>query len=157
MLIGFQTIGLLPGRLDTSDLIMAFLTLYWFITVITTPGYRIVVTPLLFLNLGLLAFAFLSAANGGIMTLVAMMPLLKAVFVAFFIVDVVRDKERILFFFKALLVITTVSAVIGILQEILYLSYEIILAHYDSKRIYLMLEHRPSATFLRVVRMRRTR
>lgn len=150
LIIGLQSVGLFPGRIDGSDLFFVFFIAFWLISVFTTKRYGIIGSPLSFLNLVLLLFAILSAINGGLSVIIKTAPLLKAILTSFLIVDIVRRKEWVIFFIKTLVVVTTFSAIIGILQEILFLYNGTVLAQYDTKYFNLMLEHTPFGTFLRV-------
>lgn len=150
LLIGFQTVGVIPGPLDTSDIVFGIITILWLVNVITSERYDIHGSPLNFLNLTLLFFAVFSVINGGLPAIFAMTVLIKAVVTSFFIIDILRRKEWIVYFIKALFVITTISAIIAIIQEIVFYTTGFILAMYDAKFIKLILEQTPFGTFLRV-------
>lgn len=150
LLIGLHTSGLLPGKLDSSDILFGLFVILWLIYAFTSKGYKIVSSPFHYLNFALFFFAVLSAVNGGIFTAINMMPLVKAIVTAFLIIDLLRRKELIIFFIKALLVVTTGSAIIAIMQEIVFLSTGTILAWYDTKFLVLLLESTDFGTFLRV-------
>lgn len=150
LIIGLQSVGLFPGRIDGSDLFLIFFIVFWLISVFATEKYNIVGSPLNLLNLVLLLFTILSAINAGPWFMIKMAPLLKAMLTSFLIIDIVRRKEWVIFFIKALVVITTFSAIIGIFQEILFLYNGTILAQYNTKYLNLMLQSTPFGTFLRV-------
>lgn len=150
LIAGLHTVGLIPGKLDTSDLILGMLMVWWFINLFVTKDYKIAVSPLHFFNAALLLCAFLSVVNGGFFVIFSMFPLAKAIVSSFFIIDIVRRKEWTIYFIKTLFIITTISALVGIFQEIVFLVSGKILFEVDPKFLKLILEPTPFGTFLRV-------
>ena len=149
LLTGLHTIGLFPGGFDSSDIMFAAFIVLWLFSVFTTERYTVIPSPLHYFNLALFFFAVLSSVHGGFAVIFSMAPLFKAVFMSFLIIDMVRKREWVFFFIKVLVVITTVSAIIAIIQEAVYLQRGIILAQYNAKFVKLILETTPFGTFLR--------
>ncbi|KPJ98810.1 MAG: hypothetical protein AMK71_10825, partial [Nitrospira bacterium SG8_35_4] len=150
LMAGLHTIGLFPGGLDSSDIMFGVFIVLWLFSVFTTERYTVIASPLHYFNLALFFFAVLSSVHGGGSVIFSMAPLVKAVFMSFLIIDIVRKREYLFFFIKVLFVITTISAIIGIIQEIVYFQRGIILAQFDAKFIKLIVESTPFGTFLRV-------
>lgn len=150
LIIGFQTTGISLGHLDTSDLFFVIATPLWLITIFTTRKYTIIGSKLNLLSLALLSCAILAMINGKLSTIPDMLPLIKASLFSLLIIDIVRRKEWITYFMKALIGVTTMSAFIGIIQEILYLGTGVIYAKYSKQTLTLILEETPMGMFLRV-------
>jgi O-antigen ligase len=150
LMIGLHTIGLFPGGIDSSDIMLGLFIVLWLFSVFTTERYKIIASPLHYFNLALFFFAVLSIINGGASVIFTMAPLFKAVFMSFLIIDMARRKEWVLFFVKVLFVITFISAVIAIIQEGVYLTKGIVLAQFNTKFVKLIFESTPFGTFLRV-------
>jgi len=150
LIAGLHLVGIIPGRIDTSDLIFGALTIWWLVTVSVTKGYKITGSPLHFFNIAMLMTAFLSMVHGGLGIIFNMLPLVKAIAFSFFITDIVRRKKWTVYFIKTLFVMTAISAVIGIFQEMVFLARGTILFTVDPKFLKLILESTPLGTFLRV-------
>lgn len=150
LMTGLHTIGLFPGGIDSSDIMLGLFIVLWLFSVFTTERYKVIASPLHYFNLALFFFAVLSIINGGVSVIFSMAPLFKAVFMSFLIIDMARRKEWIFFFVKVLFVITVISAVIAIIQEGIYLTKGIIIAQYNTKFVKLIFESTPFGTFLRV-------
>jgi hypothetical protein len=149
LLVGLHTVGLIRGVIDTSDLIFGMIVVLWFVSVLASPQYKIVGAPLNLLNLALVLCAILAMINGGT-NLIVLIPLIKAVVTSFLIVDIVRRKEWVIYLIRTFLIITTISALIAILQEVVFFFSGIILATYDPKHVRLVLESNSLGTFFRV-------
>jgi hypothetical protein len=149
LIAGLHTIGLFPGSFDSSDLMFIAFIVLWLSSVFTSEHYKIITSPLHYINLALVFCAVLSIVNGGIFIIFSMIPMLKGMLLSFLIIDMVRKREWTFFFIKVLFVITTISAIIAIIQEFVYLSSGTILAHYDAKFVKLILESTPFGTMLR--------
>jgi len=150
LIAGLHLVGIIPGRIDTSDLIFGMLTVWWLVTVFVTKGYKIAGSPLHFFNIALLMSGILSIMNGGLFVFFSMFPLFKAIGFSFFITDIVRRKEWTVYFIKTLFVMTTLSALIGIFQEFVFLVRGTILFEVDPKFLKLVLESTSFGTFLRI-------
>jgi hypothetical protein len=150
LMAGLHTSGLLPGKMDTSDLLFGAFTVWWLVNAFVNKSYRIVSGPLNFLNLALFTCAILSMINGGLSVLFRMLPMIKAMVICFFIIDIIRKKEWVVFFIKTLLVVTTISAITGIVQEIIFLLNGTIAFSVDPKLLKFLFEPTPFGTFLRV-------
>jgi hypothetical protein len=130
--------------------VFGMFVIWWFVHVFVVKEYKIVGSPLHFFNLALLICAILSMTNSGLLIAFNMLPLVKAMIFSFFIVDIVRSKEWTVYFLKTLLVVTVLSALIGIFQEIVFLLRGTILVEVDQKSLKFILESTPFGTFLRV-------
>jgi len=150
LIVSFQMIGIFPGRLDISDLFFVTIVPLWLILIFTRKNYQIVGSSLNYLNLALLSIGILSVINGGLASINTMLSLIKAMLFSFLIIDIVRRKECVVYFMKTLIVVTTFSAIVGILQEIIFLKTGVIFAAYDKRNIGLILEQTSMGTFLRV-------
>ena len=150
LIAGLHLVGIIPGKIDTSDLVFGALIVWWLVTVFVNKGYKISGAPLHFLNIAMLITAILSMTHGGVGVIFSMLPLIKAIVSSFFITDIVRRKEWTVYFIKTLLVITALSALIGIFQEMVFLARGTILFTVDPKFLGLILEPTPFGTFLRV-------
>jgi hypothetical protein len=150
MIVGLHTSGLLPGKMDTSDLLFGAFTVWWLVNAFVNKSYRIISGPLNFLNLALFMCAILSMINGGLSVIFRMLPMVKAMVICFFIIDILRKKEWVVFFIKTLLVVTTISAITGIVQEIIFLLNGTIAFSVDPKLLKFLFEPTPFGTFLRV-------
>jgi len=150
LIAGLHLVGIIPGPIDTSDLIFGALTIWWLVTVFVTKEYKITGSPLHFFNIAMLMTAILSMINGGLGVVFSMLPLVKAIVFSFFITDIVRRKKWTVYFIKTLFVMTAISALIGIFQEVVFLVKGTILFTVDPKFLKLILESTPFGTFLRV-------
>jgi hypothetical protein len=150
LIIGFQTVGLVQGRFDSSDIFFALLFLSWFINILTTKEYEIVGSKLHVLNAIFFIFALLPAINSGLFTFLSTIPLVKAIITSFMIINIIRTKESVIFFMKTLFLVTTLSAIIGIVQEIVYLLNGRILFSVSEKVLSFLIEKNSLGTFVRV-------
>ena len=150
LIFGFQYTGIIPGKINTSDVFFVIIIPIWLATLFTTIRYKVTWSLLNFLNLAMLACCVLSLINGRTTSMIKMLPLSKAILFSFLIIEMVRETKWIAFYLKTLVVITTISAIIGIFQEILFINSGIILAFYESSTMNLILEPTSLGTFLRV-------
>jgi hypothetical protein len=150
LIAGLHLVGIIPGKIDTSDLIFGALIVWWLVTVFVDKGYKISGAPLHFLNIAMLMTAILSMTHGGVGVIFSMLPLVKAIVFSFFITDIVRRKEWTVYFIKTLFVITAISALIGIFQEFVFLYNGTLLFKVDPKILKLILEPTTFGTFLRI-------
>ncbi len=150
LIIGFQTVGLVQGRFDSSDILFALLFLSWFINILTVKEYEIVGSKLHVLNTVFFLFAMLPTINGGLFTLLSTIPLVKAIVTSFLIINIIRTNESVMFFMKALFVVTTLSAVIAIVQEAAFLFTGKILFSVSEKFMSFLMETNSLGTFVRV-------
>jgi len=150
LIAGLHLVGIIPGKVDTSDLIFGALVVWWLVTVFVNKEYKISGAPLHFLNIAMLMTAFLSITHGGLSVVFNMLPLVKAIGFSFFITDIVRRKEWTVYFIKTLFIMTAISAVTGIIQEMVFLSKGTILFKVDQRFLKLIMESTPFGTFLRI-------
>ena len=119
LLLSCHLDGIIRQILNITVLMVLFL---WLIYVFANKYYKIIWSYWHLLLLFLLLSILLSIVNGGVMSLVVL-SLRVLAFIAFFLmVNMIRDRETALFSLKIYLSLATFSAVIGIFQEIIYLS-----------------------------------
>ncbi|MBC2694140.1 MAG: O-antigen ligase family protein [Desulfobacteraceae bacterium] len=145
----------LTGRIDLSDLVAILFLILFFVYNFTYPEYKLEKNPINLLNLLLFGFAFLSTginAKGSIIALLVLtMPLIKALMVFFLVVNLVRKRHQAIFFLKTFIVVTTFSAFLGIIQEIIYFFTHIALVGVmDDKAKDFIFEYTSYGNFLRV-------
>ena len=150
LIAGLHLVGIIPGTIDTSDLIFGALVVWWLVTVFVNKGYKISGAPLHFLNIAMLMAALLSVTHAGFSVVLNMLPLIKAIGFSFIITDIVRRKEWTVYFIKTLFVITVISAVTGIIQEAVFLTRGTLLFKVDPRALKLIMESTPFGTFLRI-------
>jgi hypothetical protein len=150
LITGLHTVGIFQGMIDSGDVFFAIFFSFWIIRILTTKEYEIVGSKLNALNLILFTCAILPSMHAGFNILFSMMPLVKAMITAFLIIDIIRSKESIVFFIKTLFVITTISAIIGIIQEIVFLINGTILFPFPEKFLFRVIETNSYGIFLRV-------
>lgn len=150
LLILSSQVGL-GARIDPSDFLIFGVLLFFLINVFVNTSYKIRL-PASLLFLAFILFAVLSLINGGS---IFMLPsLLKLSVVFFLIANLIKTKDHYLFAIKVFIVITTCSAIIGIVQEIIFLTTGATLVGFiPPQMIDQMYESTPWGIFLRIPAM----
>lgn len=151
-LIGLQTIALTSiGRIDFSE----FLLLFYATVLIARAMVRqekIIVTGFDLLNILFVMFVLLSSVVGGIVVfLSSSMTMVKFLLIGFLIVNTLKNMDDLKFFLKALVVITLVSALIAIVQEVIYLAFRVpVIGFVDKSNLKFLFEETVFGKILRV-------
>jgi putative inorganic carbon (HCO3(-)) transporter len=150
LLILSSQIGL-GARIDPSDFLIFGVLLFILVNVFVDTSYKIRL-PASLLFLALLFFAVLSLISGG--SILMLPSLVKLTVVFFLIANLIRTKEHCLFTIKVFIVITTCSAIIGIVQEIIFLTTGATLVGFIPPQMRdQMYESTPWGIFLRIPAM----
>ncbi len=153
-LITSQTSSLLAlsssSNIDASDFAaLAFLGVLFCRGLMKQGTLRF--TTMEFLNLILLIAMLLSVINGSFYTLAYLAYPAKAFILAFLVINFVKDRDSAYYFIKVYILVTAISAVIAIVQEIAWLTAEVPLIGFVSeKNMKLMFESSSMGKFLRV-------
>jgi hypothetical protein len=118
-LIGYQTNAIQLFIIDISDITVGIFTLVLFLSALVNKEHRFVRSPINFLNAVFslcIIFSFIMALN-----LRTMFILIKSMMLFQVMINFIRKKEFVLVFVKLFIIISSISAVIGIIQQILYL------------------------------------
>ncbi len=126
LIIGDQTKGLTGKGADLADLVVLSAFIIWLIKNFMNEDSRVKWSKFDLLILGLILLAFLSESNTGRISYFRLAKGLKCFGVAFIVVKLITTKDDLYFFIKSLIIIISVSAILGILQELLYLQTGII-------------------------------
>ncbi len=120
LILSTHIFALGSGHLESTSFIVP---LFLFVTALDLfMDERVNVSPVFFLMLALLAFAILSLVNGRLPSVVRLLKEMKYFSMFFLIVLNVRDLKHLRFALKAFIVLAVLSAIIGIVQEILFVS-----------------------------------
>ena len=119
LLLSTQFIALAPGNLVANIALFAIL-FTWFIYIFMHKEYKIIWSPLYILLLLFLLSILLSVFNGGSMSLIRLWHFIKSIVVFYIMVNLIRDREIVIFSLRIYLLLATFSAIIGILQEIIF-------------------------------------
>jgi hypothetical protein len=154
VIVSYQTKALLSaGRLDISDVVLLMFLAVWVLHIFMNDDEELAFSPAFFLLLGFYGAMALSAVNGKFPSLVRLTLLGKNLIVFVLLAYYLRNREMFRYFIKVLVVMTAVSSVIGIVQEVLYLRYGILLVGHtnvENRHSFLFLEETSLGTFLRV-------
>lgn len=152
LLIGFQAQSLTKwGKLD-----LVSIALFIFLLVIVMWSLvrhrRLKLTGIDLITLLLALSVFLSAITAGLVQLaINMLTMTKIILISFLIVNAVRNRGYLVFFLKCFVIMTVISSLIAIMQEILYLTTHILVVGVvDQKTLNLMFETTSYGDFLRV-------
>jgi O-antigen ligase len=120
LLLSYHLVGLTGRKIDITDFVFLVVLFLWLIYIFANKHYKIIWSywHLLFLILSL--SILLSLLNGDYMSLVFLLRVFKAFTVFFIMVNMIRDRETAIFSLKIYLSLATFSAVIGIIQEIVF-------------------------------------
>jgi O-antigen ligase len=118
-LTGFQTNAIQLSIIDLSDVTVGIFTLVLLQTALVNREQRFIRSPLVALNA-----IFLLCMIGSFIENVnprTMLILVKSILLVFLMINFMRTKEFVVAAIKLFIIISTVSAMIGIVQEILYM------------------------------------
>jgi hypothetical protein len=118
-LIGYQTNAIQLYIIDISDITVGVFTLILLLSALVNKEYKFVRSPINFFNAGYflsIIFSIIMALN-----LRTVFILIKSLMLFQVMINFIRKKELVLAFVKLFIIISSISAVIGIIQEILYL------------------------------------
>ena len=150
IIIGDQTKGITPG-VDLADVVIIFSVFLWLIQNFMKNRFTFEVNKFNFIILALLFIIFLSMMNGGTKSVVYFITKGLRNFLAIFIIIVnVDNKKKINFFIKSLIIVTSISAIIGICQEILFGYAGIIFPARHHVPMGLLVEETAIGTMLRI-------
>ena len=152
-LIGVQTIALTRvGRIDSSEIIVIVFLLLFAVKYMVVHK-KVTVTPFDLMNLLFTISVLLPTFNNGRLFdfLSTVLTVSKLLFIGFLLVTCIENKDNMIFFLKWFVIITGVSSVIAILQEIAYIVLGIpIVGFVDREALRLMIEPTSFGNFLRV-------
>jgi O-antigen ligase len=120
IILSLQLTALSGVRLEVSDFVIIGIVFLLFIYLFRNSHYTIRISPISLIILALLFFSILSATAGGLNSLISTSNLFKSILIFFLVVNFIRTKNHVIFTIKALILVTTFSAIIGIVQEIIY-------------------------------------
>lgn len=117
--IGLQTDALSPLPIALGDLVIGvYFSIFIVICMVKKSELKITIIDIL--NLSFLLFIMLAISSGYITSSLAAVKFIKLMMLSFLIVNLCTDREGLIFLIKWLIIITTISAFIGILQEAVY-------------------------------------
>ena len=120
ILLSTQLVALTPGRIEISDFVVLAVLSVWFLHIFMNKEYKITWSPSYILILLFLLSVLLSFFNGKSLSLIRLFSVTKTIIVFFIMVNIIRDRETAIFSLKIYLLLATFSAIIGILQEIIF-------------------------------------
>lgn len=120
IVVSLQFTALTGKRIEISDFVTIGSILFLLIYASLNTDYRFEMSTSSFLLLVILFFIFLASAVGGIGSLLSSSKFVKSILLFGLILSLFREKKAAYFFIKTLVMTTTVSAIIGIFQEIIY-------------------------------------
>lgn len=130
LLILSSQVGL-GAKIDLSDLTVFIILFFFLINTFIDSDYKIKVP----LHLLLLALMFFIVLSGSIPSLFKLPSVLKSILAFFLMVNLIRSKEHAFFAIKVFIAITTCSAIIGIAQEIIFLTTGLSLVGFVSSKM----------------------
>ncbi|HDZ00626.1 MAG TPA: O-antigen ligase domain-containing protein [Nitrospirae bacterium] len=120
--ISLQVVGLSPlSKIDAKEVILLTFIIIFFISSMVEQK-NIKITLLDILNLCFLSALILSVINGGISSFIQIITFVMAMAVCFLIINSCTDSNLLRQQVKWLIIVTSISAIIGVLQEVVYLS-----------------------------------
>ncbi|MCF6158411.1 MAG: hypothetical protein E3K32_07530 [wastewater metagenome] len=149
-LITLQTIAFSPSKLDLSDLTIVIFFLIFLIK--TSLEKKVIkVTVLDILNLCFFTLLFLTTINGRISSCFSILTFLLIMPLSFLIVNSCSDKEMLTYAIKWFIIITAFSALVAIIQELIFIMTGIPLVGFiERKELRHMFEVTPMGDLLRV-------
>ena len=138
------------GRLDGFDLITG-LFLFALIIRCLARDLPVFISPFDIFSLLLIGTAFFSMSIAGVSQILNIILLIKASIVVFLITNFIIDRRTLYLFIKCFIIVTIISAVIGIFQEIVYLTTgELIIGMVDKLTMSNYFEDTSFGRFLRI-------
>lgn len=138
-------------KIDLSELVMLVALFALFLKSVVT-GKKLVISLLDILNLAFVAATLISFMNAGIISFVVYAPtLVKFILILILLSNFIYKRELFVFSLKCMIVLTCISSLIGIGQEIIFKTTGILLiGMVDKKNISLMFEMTSQGAFLRI-------
>jgi len=151
LLLSTQFMALTPGRLEINDFALLAVVFLWFPYIVLNKEYKIIWSPRYTLLLLFLLSVFLSVFIGGRQSANRLPGNIKNVAFFFLLVNIIRERETAISSLKIFLSITTFSAIIGVLQEIIYLLTGVVIVGFVQERAkQYMWESTPLGNLIRV-------
>lgn len=152
-LIGVQTRSLTTlGRIDLIELLLIiFLFVLLLNSIVKYEKFKVTVLDLL--NLLFIFSVFLSAVIGGVGSfLSSLITMIKFLLIVFLIVNSIKNEDTLIFFLKWLVIVTTISSIIGIVQEAIFVRLGIPITGFfvDKDSMRFMFEETSFGTLMRV-------
>lgn len=149
LLVGYQTNAIQLAIIDLSDVTIAFFALILFLTAMANKEHKFIMSPVNYLNIILLLFIVLSFMNQIYPRLFLIF--IKSILLFFLIINLINKKEHVITFVKLFIIVSTCSALIAIIQEIVFMTTGYTLAGFISAAELLkMTEKTPLGSFYRV-------
>ncbi|MBI5183944.1 MAG: O-antigen ligase family protein [Nitrospinae bacterium] len=126
LIISDQIKGLIPIAVDPADIVVLSAFIIWLVKNLMNEDSRVRWSKFDLLILGLILLAFLSMINAGQIPYVRLAKGLRCFAVAFIVAKLITTKDNLYLFIKSLIIIISISAILGILQEILFVQTGII-------------------------------
>lgn len=138
-------------KIDLSELVM-LVALFVLLLKSAVTGKTFGISLLDILNVAFVAAALISFMNAGIIPFVVYAPtLVKFILILFLLSNFIYNRELLVFSLKCMIVLTCISSLIGIGQEIIFKTTGILLiGMVDKKNISLMFEMTSQGPFLRI-------
>ncbi|MCI4626315.1 MAG: O-antigen ligase family protein [Candidatus Magnetoovum sp. WYHC-5] len=149
--ISFNTLSLteVAGHIDGGDLATGIIFLL-FVFQALTKEEKVIISLLDMLNLLMIATILLCVIHN-VLLFVRLNTILKYTLMSFVFSNLVYKKNLTYFFIKMLLISTTISAGIAIIQELIYMTTRaVVIGKYDPRQLKLMFEDTPFGRALRV-------
>ncbi|MEP9411387.1 MAG: O-antigen ligase family protein [Candidatus Brocadia sp.] len=151
-IIGMQTVALSPiPKIQGSDVVLLVYSSVFLIScMIKQKTFKITLFDIL--NLGFVSALFLSTINGEIVpSVINLISALMVVALSFLLVNFCTTADALRFLVKWLIIITTLSAIIGILQEVIFYFTGILLIGFiEQKNLRHMFEPTSFGTLVRI-------
>jgi hypothetical protein len=150
LLIGYQTNAVIMLFVVNGDeLVIGVFALLLCLIVFVNKEFTFTRSPINVLTLIFACAVFISLING--FSLRYFFMFLKTIMLLFLIINFVKTREHVYFFIRTFIIITAISALIGIVQEFIYIYYGYPLTGFISaKQLEMMFESTPFGRFLRV-------
>ena len=135
ILLSSQLIAVTGGRIEISDFTALGVLFLWLLSIFKDKEYKIILSPWHILLFLFLLSVLLSVFNGDLISLSKLPAVFKEIIIFFIMVNIIRNREIALFSLKIFFSVITFSAIIGILQEILFFFTGIELIGYVGEEI----------------------
>jgi len=115
------------GFIDVLDIFIIFFLILWLLET-GEDGKLVLNTPLQLIVVLIVLSLILSLINGGPGSLITFLRITKTIIYSFVLINLVRRLDNLLWFFKSLFIVLVLSSLIAIIQEILFLTSNIVIA-----------------------------
>lgn len=120
-----QFIGFNVANIEPSKIGILIVLLLWSLDLLAERRALRFYSPLLVIWIGLLAFAFASTINGGVVSVVSLYSIFAKLLVFVLAVNVIRSWESLYFAIRLIPYLGLFTSVIAMLQEVIYYFYQI--------------------------------